>query len=125
MHRALVPLLAALFLTGCNLEESVAGLVRDEESAGVTLTVEECGTDDAENPYALVSMVSEEKEWGTVLFNVEMLNEDGVVIGQGSTSFRSVEPGKRYQTKVIISFPSEDPPKEPACEVDLEFASRQ
>jgi hypothetical protein len=124
MGRVLSLAAAALLLAGCNLEQSVGGLVRDAEEAGITLDVTECGVDEAGVAFARVTATSAKEEWGTVLFNVDMLNEEGVVIGQGSTSFRNVQPGRKYETRVVISFPSQEPPPSPRCEARLDFASR-
>ena len=124
MRRTLVVVAAGLVLAGCNLEESVGGLVRDAEKAGITLDVTECGVDEAGVAFARVTATSAKEEWGTVLFNVDMLNQENVVIGQGSTSFRNVQPGRKYETRVVISFPSQEPPATPRCEARLDFASR-
>jgi len=115
---------AGLLATACNPVETFGGIIRDPEKAGVTFTVKECGTDPSGNAYALVQLKSEE-QYGTVLFNVDMSTPDGVVIGQGSTSFRNVQPGQTYETKVIISFPSQEVPEAPKCAVRLDFASTQ
>ncbi|HYH27227.1 MAG TPA: hypothetical protein VEA19_00450 [Actinomycetota bacterium] len=124
MRRLLMVAVLGLLTTACNPEETFGGIVRDPDKAGLTFTVKECGSDPSGNAYSLVQLRSE-KEWGTVLFNVDMSTPEDVVIGQGSTSFNQVAPGQTYEKKVIISFPSQEVPAAPKCAVRLDFASAQ
>ena len=124
MARVVIALVVGLLAVGCNLEKSVAGIVRDADEAGVTLNVTRCGVNQSGVAEAIVQIRSDDEEWGTVLFNVSMVNAENVVIGTGSTSVRNVEPGRTYEARVVISFPSQEPPPNPKCEVDLDFASR-
>ncbi|HEX9890784.1 MAG TPA: hypothetical protein VGB28_01820, partial [Actinomycetota bacterium] len=85
MARAVASIVVGLLAVGCNLEKSVAGIVRDADEAGITLNVTRCGVNDAGVAEAIVQIRSDEEEWGTVLFNVSMVNAEDVVIGSGST----------------------------------------
>ena len=123
MRRVVLMIVAGALLAGCNASETFGGLIRDADRAGVDLKVTECGVDEVGVAFAMVSLTSE-KEYGTVLFNVDMM-ENNTVIGQGSTSFRNVQPGKTYQTRVVVSFTSQEPPAAPTCSVSLDFASNQ
>ncbi len=68
--------------------------------------------------------ITSEEEYGTVLVNADLLDEDGTVVSQGSSSVNGVEPGKRYNLRIVYGTVGADLPKKPTCEARLEFASR-
>lgn len=119
--RLLVPVaLVAVTTAGCQLFDP---LERDQEDAGITITVDRCEQDETTEIVNASFTVTSEEDYDVVLIDGKLKDATETVVASSSTSVSNVAAGERHQGNMVLS-PSGSYETPLECELELNFAQR-
>jgi hypothetical protein len=95
---------------------------RDAGEAGITIEVVGCELDEATGNVTSTVEVTSEKEYSTVLVDLELVDAQGTVVASTSTSAGNVRPGETYRLEMPLS-PAGELGEGFTCQADLSLAT--
>lgn len=95
---------------------------RDAGEAGVAIEVTGCELDETTGNVTATVEVTSEREYQTVLIDVELVDAEGTVVATTSTSATNIQPGQTYRLDMPLS-PAGELGVGFTCEADLNLAT--
>lgn len=114
---------AGLITTACFGDLSdVNPVERDAGEAGIRIEVVGCELDETTGNVTATVEVTSEREYSTILVNLELVDAQGTVVATTSTSASNVQPGETYRLEMPLS-PAGELGEGFRCEADLSLAT--
>ena len=114
---------AGLITTACFGDLSdVNPVERDAGEAGIQIEVVGCELDETTGNVTATVEVTSEREYSTILVNFELVDAQGTVVANTSTSASNVQPVETYRLEMPLS-PAGELGEAFTCEADLSLAT--